>query len=166
MNWIPNMMLQFLPRTQKSRARAQRKAERRHGPLRLITSRLPLPCEKRSALGGGCFSFVIQYYIRRHLKSSVVCCHDGKDGRIETWKSWPSFSNIKAMPAKITPLKLLWLVLTNEICLLFFSKLYRSILFVVIKGTKKWLQHVIDQFRIKNYRWIQTRSHRVSLDVK
>ena len=27
-----------------------------HGPLRFITSRSPLPCEKRSAWGGGCFS--------------------------------------------------------------------------------------------------------------
>ena len=40
---------------------AQRKAGRRHpshGPLRVITSRSPLPCEKRSAWGGGWVSTI------------------------------------------------------------------------------------------------------------
>ena len=40
---------------------AQRKARRRHpfhGPLRVITSHSPLPCEKRSAWGGGWMSTI------------------------------------------------------------------------------------------------------------
>ena len=46
----------YLPRTQTSLLRAQRKAGRRGraSPLQLITFRSPLPCKKRSAWGGGC----------------------------------------------------------------------------------------------------------------
>ena len=48
-----------LPRTQTSLSRwkcarkGRREGDPSHGPLRFITSRSPLPCEKRSAWGGG-----------------------------------------------------------------------------------------------------------------
>ena len=41
-----------------------------HGPLRLITSRSPLPCEKQSAWGGGCF--------KTFFKNSRLCTNPDK----------------------------------------------------------------------------------------
>ena len=61
--------LLFLPRTQTSLSCAQRKAGRlcpSHCPLRLITSRSPLPCEKRSGWGGF------------EEEAVIVCCFEDK----------------------------------------------------------------------------------------
>ena len=65
--------VQCLPRTQTSLSR--------HGPLRFNTSRSPLPCEKRSAWGGGWFSalltfpalliyVLVMFLVKRRLKAA------------------------------------------------------------------------------------------------
>ena len=51
-------------RRQRARRRFACRLYPSHGPLRFITSRSPLPCDKRSAWGGGCHElFFLSLYL-------------------------------------------------------------------------------------------------------